>query len=230
MMNKSKLKDLHRNLFDLGLGELLTIRSKDDALLLGHLVMDKGNLVFKDRGLLKAIPPARVAPCWDIGIVGAVCDLQGNEWDSLTFVGADHCRIPVDLSTTRHGLLRGIVNTNDESAIVFKGSVYRGFKLLLDAHLLPLVVPLPIDTDEGVTGLAVTDFRFASVPIDVVSRINDLVRTSVERHLTLTIKDYEIGEDEFQQLFSKYLEKDDGNRTKPTAGPVSSSRPSGPLP
>ncbi len=209
MMNKSPLKDLHRNLFDRGLGELLVMRNKDDALLLGNLVMDKDKLVFKDRGLLKDIPPARVAPCWDIGIVGAVCALRGNEWDSLTFLGADHCTIPIDLSATRHDLLRGIANRSNESAIVFKGSVYRGFQLLLDANLLPLVVPLPIDTDEGVTGLAVTDFRFASVPIDIVSKVNDLVRSSVERHLTLTVEDHEIGEDEFEQLFSTYLKKDD---------------------
>ena len=209
MMNKSPPKNLYRNLFLRGLGELLVMRSKDDALLLGNLVMEKGKLVFKDRGVLKDILPARVAPCWDIGIIGVVCDLRGNDWNSLTFLGADHCHILVDLSSTRRDLLRGIADRNDESAIVFKGSVYRGFQLLLDANLLPLVVPLPIDTDEGVTGLAVTDFRFASVPIDIVSKVNDLVRSSVERHLTLTVEDHEIGEDEFEQLFSTYLKKDD---------------------
>jgi hypothetical protein len=209
MMNKSLSENLYRNLFLRGLGELPIMRSKDDKLLLGNLVMDKGTLVFKDRGLLKDVLPARVAPCWDIGIVGAVCGLPDQEWNSLTFLGADHCRIPVDLSTTRHGLLRGIANANDESAIVYKGSVYRGFKLLLDANLLPLVIPLPIETDEGVTGLAVSDFRFSSTPIDVVVRVNDLVRTSVERHLTLKVEDLEIGEDEFDRLFRGYLKKDD---------------------
>jgi len=178
MVNKLPLK-LFRDLFERGVGELLMIQQTVDRVLLGNLVMDKGALLLRDRGLMKGVSQASVAACWDIGVIGAVCDLKGNEWASLTFLGADHCKIPVDLSSTRNRLLKGITSTAGESVIVFKGSVYRGFQLLLDANLLPLVLPFPIETDEKVIGLAVCDFRFASVSIDIISTVNDLVRTSI---------------------------------------------------
>ena len=208
---KSAPITLFSELFVRGLGELLMLRQKGERVMLGNLTMDKGHLTFKDRGLLAEIVPARVAPCWDIGIVGAVCDVRGNDWDSLTYLGPDHCTIPVDLSSTRHGLLRSVVNAAGEDLIMFKGSVYRGFKMLLDAHLLPVVLPIPIMTKEGVQGLAVTDFRFASAPIDVLFAANDLVRKSVDRRLSLSVEDFDVSDAEFDTLFGDYLKsKSDG--------------------
>ena len=201
--------NLFRDLFDRGLGELQMVQQTADRVLLGNLVMDKGSLMLRDRGLMKGIKPLAVAACWDIGIIGAVCDVQGNDWASLTYLGADHCKIPVDLSSTRHRLLKGITSVVGESAIVFKGSVYRGFQLLLDANLLPLVLPFPIDTDENVIGLAVCDFRFASLPIDILSKVNDLVRSSVEKYLKLGIEEFEINESEFEELFAGYTKHHD---------------------
>ena len=198
-----------RDLFDRGLGELPMLQRTRDRVLVGNLVMDKGELRLRDRGLMHGIKPEAVAVCWDLGIVGAVCDLQGNEWSSLTYLGADHCKIPVDLSATRHRLLKGITSTVGEDAITFKGSVYRGLKLLLDAHLLPLVLPLPIDTDEDVIGLAVCDFRFASLPLEILPKVNELVRTSVDHHLTLGIEEFELSDDEFQELFAGYTKQED---------------------
>lgn len=205
----SKSVKLFSDLFACGLGELLMLQRTADRVLLGNLVMDKGSLRLKDRGLTAGIKPDAVAACWDLGIIGAVCDVQGNEWNSLTYLGADHCSIPVDLSTTRHKLLKGITTTIGEDAITFKGSVYRAFKLLLDSHLLPLVLPFPIDTDEEVIGLAVCDFRFASLPIELLSKVNDLVRKSVENHLTLNIEEFDLNENEFQELFANYTKQQD---------------------
>ena len=204
MVDKLPLK-LFRDLFDRGLGELLVIQQTPDRVLLGNLVMDRGALTLRDRNLMKGVKPASVAACWDIGIIGAVCDLKGNEWASLSFLGADHCTIPVNLSTTRHRLLKGITSPVGESALVFKGSVYRGFQLLLEANLLPLVLPFPIETDESTPGLAVCDFRFASLPIEIISTVNDLVRSSVESHLKLSIEEFEMDDREFEKLFSNYL-------------------------
>ena len=204
MVDKLPLK-LFRDLFSRGLGELLMIQQTPDRVLCGNLVMDKGALMLRDCGLMRGVKPAAVAACWDIGVIGAVCDLQGNEWASLSLLGADHCRIPVNLSSTRHRLLKGITSTVGENALVFKGSVYRGFQLLLDANLLPLVLPFPIETDENVVGLAVCDFRFASLPIDTISKVNDLVRTSVENHLKLSIEEFEMDDGEFEKLFGNYL-------------------------
>ena len=204
MVDKLPLKLFH-DLFERGVGELLMIQQAVDRVLLGNLVMDKGALLLRDLGLMKGVSPAAVAACWDIGVIGAVCDLKGKDWASLTFLGADHCRIPVNLSSTRHRLLKGITTSVGESLIVFEGSVYRGFQQLLDANLLPLVLPFPVVTDENVIGLAVCDFRFATLPIDIVSKVNNLVRTSVDNHLKLSIEEFDLEDSEFEKLFGSYL-------------------------
>jgi hypothetical protein len=207
MDNQEQLVGLCRDLFARGLGELLMIRNRGTQVMLGNLVMDKGALTFKDRGLLRDVEPARVAPCWDIGITGAICNLPDKDWDSLSYLGPDLCHIPVNLSTTRHRLLRSVVNLAGEDMITFQGSAYRGFKMLLDAHLLPVVLPLVIETHSGVLGLAVTDFRYASVPLETVLAVNDAVRASVERQVCLTVEDFEVSAEEFGSLFSGYLKE-----------------------
>ncbi len=205
MDNHEQLVGVCRDLFARGLGELLMLRQKGSLVMLGNLVMDKGALTFKDRGLLGGIEPAQVATCWDIGITGAICDLRGKDWDSLSYLGPDLCHIPVSLSTTRHRLLRSVVNVAGEDMITFHGSAYRGFKMLLDAHLLPVVLPMVIETREGGRGLAVSDFRYASVPLETVLAVNDVVRSSVERQVCLTVEDFEVSDEEFGSLFSGYL-------------------------
>lgn len=207
MENRQRLSKLMHDLFGRGLGELLIMHHNGQQVMLGNLVMEKGDLVFKDRELLADVAPARVAPCSDIGVVGAICDLSDNEWDSLTYLGPDHCHIRVNLSATRHKLLRSIVNLAGEDLITYRGSVYRGFKVLLDAHLLPVILPVPLETRMGVTGLAVADFRYATVPLETVLKVNDWVRTSVERHVSLTVEDFEITEEEFGSLFGDYLKE-----------------------
>jgi len=51
---------------------------------------------------------------------------------------------------------------------------------------------MTIDTKKGVCGLAIADFRFATVPIDTLSRVNELVRAAVgfdaERGDVVTVK------------------------------------------
>jgi len=138
-----------------------------------------------------------------------VCHLPGNEWKSLTFLGADHCRIPVDLSTTRHDLLGRVVSPRGEHLITFKGSVYRAFQAMIESHLLPVVIPQPLVTDTGFIGLAVSDLRFASIPLEAIMAANDLVREAVERHLTLTVEDFAMDEAEFEKFFGTYLHHPD---------------------
>lgn len=207
MDNHEVLVDLCRDLFARGLGELLMLRQRGAQVMLGNLVMEKGALTFKDRRLLREVEPDRVATCWDIGITGAVCDLRDKDWDSLSYLGPDLCHIPVNLSTTRHRLLRSVVNVAGEDMLTFHGSAYRGFKMLLDAHLLPIVLPLVIETRDGGRGLAVTDFRYASVPLEMALAVNDAVRVSVERQVCLTVEDFEVSAEEFGSLFSGYLKE-----------------------
>lgn len=67
-------RELIVSLFEQGLGELLVLRATSPAVALGQIEQEKRKLVFKDRGFLKGkTTPAQVAPCWDIGIMGAGC-------------------------------------------------------------------------------------------------------------------------------------------------------------
>ena len=204
MTDKQAFARLCHDLYDRGLGELLMMEKHGDKAMLGNLTMEKGRLLFKNRKIFEDVPTAMVAPCWDIGIIGAVCDLPGNDWESLTFLGPDHCRIPVDLSSTRYNLLRGISGPQGEHLISFKGSVYRAFQGMLESHLLPVVVPLPLHTDAGVPGIAVSDLRFASIPLEVAMQVNMLVRESTERQMTLMVEDLDVDDSEFEALFGAY--------------------------
>ncbi|MGE0486009.1 MAG: hypothetical protein AB7Q81_17815 [Gammaproteobacteria bacterium] len=203
-MDETGKRDFFGALFQRGLGEFPMLRRVDDAARIGALVMNKGQLVFKDRGVLNVTKYAEVAPCWDLGLLGAITDLMGEQWESLSFVGIDRCEVKVDLSSTRHNVLGRIVAATGENVLDFKGSVYRGFQLMLDAGLLPIVLPLPIATRENTMGLAVTDFRFATVPLEALIKVNDLVRHAVDEHLTLDVHEVDMDAREFAALFERY--------------------------
>ncbi len=204
MTDKQAFVKLCQDLYARGLGELLMLEKQGENALLGNLVMEKGRLLFRDRDILRDVPSAMVAPCWDIGIIGALCDLPDNEWESLTFLGADHCHIPIDLSATRYNLLSRVTSPQGEHLISYKGSVYRAFQAMLDSHLLPVVLPLPLHTDTGVAGIAVSDLRFASISLEVAMQVNDMIREAIERHLTLSVEDLDVDDSEFEQLFGAY--------------------------
>lgn len=203
-MDESDIRQLYTALFRRGLGEFPMLRRVGKEARLGVLVMDKGNLVFRDRAILQGIAFTQVAPCWDLGLLGAVVDLDGEEWESLSFVGVERCVVKVDLSSTRHNVLGRIVATSGENVLNFKGSIYRGFKLMLDAGLLPVLLPHPLSTREGGVGLAVSDFRIATVPLEVLVRVNDLVRHATDQHLVLDVHEVDMDADEFATLFERY--------------------------
>jgi hypothetical protein len=196
---------LCRELVATGLAELPLMQRKGQGVVLGTLRIDGDRLRLVDSGVLVGVTGLSVAPCWDMGIIGAVCRSSGCEWPGLTFLGADRCRIPVDLSRTRTDLLRFTQNGAGESIIDFKGSVHSGFNAMLNAHLLPVLLPLVIATDEGAPGLAVCDFRFASAPLGVTVRVNELVRKAVDPHLTSDVEDLDLTDDEFASMFGNYL-------------------------
>ncbi|RME35830.1 MAG: hypothetical protein D6786_00775 [Gammaproteobacteria bacterium] len=208
MGNTQTTGKLFLEFFSLGLGELLMLQRHEGKALLGYLVMEKGKLLFRDQGILKDVPEMAVAPCWDIGTVGAICRLEGVPWKSLSFLGPDHCRIPVDLSATRHDLLGRVTGPMGEDLLTFRGSAYRAFQAMLGAHILPVVVPQPLVTDAGVIGLAVGDLRFASIPLEAVMTAHELVEESVERHLTLSVEDLSVDEEEFEKLFGNFIHSD----------------------
>jgi len=203
-MDETRKQAFFAALFRRGLGEFPMLRRVGDEARIGVLAMNKGKLVFKDRAILQDVPFSNVAPCWDLGLVGALADLQGQEWQSLSFLGVNRCEIKADLSSTRHDVLGRIVSGTGDNILDFKGSVYRGFRLLLDAGLLPIVLPLPIGTQERVMGLAVADFRFATVPLDALIRVNDLVRHVTDEQVELDVHEVDMDEAEFDALFDQF--------------------------
>lgn len=196
---------LCRELVANGLADLPVMQRRGDGAVLGTLRIDGDKLRLDNCGVLDGVTGLSVAPCWDIGIVGAVCQMPDREWPGLTFLGADRCRIPVDLSRTRHDLLRYTMNSDGESIIEFRGSLHAGFNAMLNAHLLPVLIPLVIATREGVAGLAVCDFRFASAPLRVTVQVNELVRKAVDPHLASDVEDVDLSDDEFASMFGNYL-------------------------
>ena len=87
----------------------------------------------------------------------------------------------------------------------FVGSVYRGFKLMLDSNLIPVVVLDEVETKNGISGLSVCDLRRASVPLSTIHIAYEYQKLFVERNLTVTVEDCEVDLEEFNELFGTYL-------------------------
>lgn len=190
-----------------GLSEHLILHIVDDKPCLGHILYDKNRLHLKDKGLISSIDPKTLKPCWENGIVGMVTPSKNREWESLTFLGIENCNLPVDLSATRHGVMGSATNQYGDSLKKFEGSIYRGFKLLLDNHFLPVILLHQIKSKSGIDGLAVTDIRIAPMPIKSVLAINDLVLNVVDKHLSMGVEEADLEGVDFEELFGNFLEK-----------------------
>jgi hypothetical protein len=194
---------LYETMFERGLGEFPMLRHRDGSIYIGFLVKDKHQLVFRDRGLCAGISASQVAPCWDLGIAGAIVDSRDKPWETLSFLGPDLCSIPVDLSATRRRVMGRSVTGAGANVLSFCGSIYRGFETMLASEFLPLVLPMAVETRDG-PGLAVTDFRFASVPMDLLFKVHELVRSAVDRQATLRVEEVHVDESEFESLFGRF--------------------------
>ena len=192
-----------------GLGELLALHRTENHVYLGNLTLEKGRFIIRDKGYLLNFKPAQLSPCWDNGTVGLVSSSTGHEWESLTFYGLEHCNLPVDLSSTRHGILAAAENQYGDRLNDFTGSIYRGYQLLLDNHFLPVVLLQTVNTKAGEQGLVISDLRAAPLSIPTIQGITDAVRKSVEKYLMHDVEDVEISAEKFQEMFQKYLHEDD---------------------
>ena len=198
-------QNLISSLFEQGLGELFVLRAASPCATLGQIVHDKGKLVLKDRDFLKGKTlPHQVGPCWDIGIMGALCHQPGHDWESLTFLGPDRCIFNEDLSASRYGMMKAARNQYDEDLIDFCGSVYRGFQLMLDNYFLPVVLLHEMKLKDGNVGLAVSNLRVAGIPFETLSEVNNQLRKMVEPHLSLDVQDVQLDDEEFSSLFANY--------------------------
>lgn len=190
-----------------GLSEHLVLQIVNGKACVGHILYDKNRLYLKDTGLVADINPVNLKSCWENGIVGMITPSNKRHWESLTFLGVENCQIPVDLSTTRHGVMEMVKNQYGESLVTFEGSVYRGFKLLLDNHFLPVILLHQIKSKSGIDGLAVADLRIAPMPIKTIRLINDIVSKVVERKLTIEVEEAIMDENNFAKMFGNYLDK-----------------------
>jgi len=200
-----KLINLITTMFKQGLGEVLVLHVTESEALLGFLIYEKGRLVIRDQKYLAGIKPSQLAPCWENGVVGMVGYSKDQEWQSLTFYGLEYCDLKVDLDKTRHGALAAAENQYGDNLLDFKGSIYRGYQLMLDNHFLPVVMLRSVRSKDGVPGLAVCDLRAAPMSLSVIRAVNADVRKGVEKHLVLEVEDAELTDEQFSRLFGNYL-------------------------
>jgi len=202
------LKELIQDMYKRGLDQLLVLHLTNESAILGYVSYDKGKLMIRDRGLLgKELKPARLAPCWDYGLLGCLYNTDKFEWNSLTFCGLELTDMPVNLSSTRQGALYAAENQYGENLINFNGSVYRGYQLMLDNHHLPVITLKPINTKTGEVGLAVCDLRAAPIDLAIIRKVNDIVRESIEKQLLLEVEDVQVNSEKFDEMFGDFLPK-----------------------
>ena len=204
MKYKNFSKNIYEKLIEHGLAELPVLQRCCDHLLLGHLSKRNGRLVFRNSGILKNLDVEHASGCWDIGLLGALTILEGEEWDSLSFVGAEHCVFPVEMAHTRKNNLEKISISHGSSIYNFRGSFYRAFEIILDANHTPIVLPTPVLLRSGEVGLAVTDFRKATLPVETLSLIHSMIRAAIMRKTDFSVEEIQVEPGEFGQLFHDY--------------------------
>jgi len=204
------LSDIINSLFKQGLGELLILHTMKDKIYLGKMSYDKGRLVIKDQEFLPSLKSDQLIKCWENGVIGAVCHSKKQEWESLTFCGLGQCEVPKEdlLSKTSHGGLVAAQNEYGEKLIDFYGSVYRGYKLMMSNHFLPVVLMKKIPIKNLGFGLAVSNLRAAPISISIINDVHNVVMATVEKHLTLDVDDVQIDQEQFSKLFGDYLPGD----------------------
>lgn len=200
--------NLVSELFDAGLGESFILHVADGRPFLGQLVLEKGRLTLKDRGLLHDVTAEQLKSCFSEGICGALCHKQGSAWESLTFVGPERCRLSAPLDPVYKDIMQGARNAFGERLLDFTGSIYRGYQLLMDNYFLPVVLLQTIDIDDGLTGLAVANLRAAKVPMDTLGLVHSKLHKVMDLHMTLEVQDVEMSDSDFDDLFGQF--KDSG--------------------
>ncbi len=197
-------KALINEFFQFGLGNLLVMHCGDSSPILGQVVQDNGRLTLKDCKLLQNVSSVALGPCKNVGIVGAVCVEQGNEWEGLTFVGPEHCDLNLDLSATHVGRMTASINAFSERLIDFHGSVYRGFQLMFDNRYLPVVMIQEVVLKRGGTGLAVTNMRVAGVSIQVLSQVHEHLVKLMVHDTSFDVRDMALDETDFESMFARF--------------------------
>lgn len=196
---------LLQRLFARGLGEQLILHVVGDNVILGQLGLKKNRLTLSDTKYLTGVRPGDVGACFESGVLGMVSASQQYQWSSLTFHGLNQSRVKVDLSQTRGSRLQSSRDPDGEDLMDFLGSIYRGFRVMLDHHFLPVVSLQPLQAKSEEWGFAVVDLRMATIDLAAVRIINDVVRRATERHFEVDLIEENVQNEKFEELFSGFL-------------------------
>lgn len=212
--------ELLQRLFVRGLGEELILHVVAENALLGKLGLKKNRLTLSDTRYLTGVRAADVMQCFESGLLGMVTASQQYQWSSLTFHGLNQCKVKVDLSQTRGSRLQSTRDGDGEDLMDFVGSVYRGFRLMLDHHFLPVVTLQRMQAKNEEWGFAVVDLRMAAVDLAAVRIVNDFVRRSTERHFEVDLIEENVQDERFEELFSSFLPPGHKPAPPPRAAPA----------
>jgi len=204
-MIAKEFKSLLENLYNYGLCNYLILHKSNNHIYFGNLLFDKGNMSIHDTGLLKDLSPKLFAPVWNDGLIGMVSQTDKYKWDSLTFYGTEECDVPPNLGATRNTALASAENEYGDNLINFTGTIYRGFKLMLENSFLPVVLLKPIKSKSGEMGLVIADLRTAPLKIDLLITLNYMVVKSIEKFKVLNVDDVKMTDEEFAKHFGTYL-------------------------
>ncbi len=200
-MHADKFKKILNLLCENGLSDYYVLFRSSNHTSFGKIQFDKGHLALRDTGLLTGLNPEIFEPVWHQGLVGMICKSGQYEWDSLTYYGLEECQIKPDLGSTRGDLLIAAQNQYGESIVDFRGSIYRGFQLLLDNSFLPVILLNTIFSRNNEPGLIVSDLRTVPLNIKLLIKLNDLVVKSVEQYNTVSINDVDMSSTDFHKYF-----------------------------
>ncbi len=187
-----------------GLGKYYVLHKVDNHVYFGNVSFDKGHLVVHDTDVLADMSPALFEPVWHGGLIGMICHSDEHDWDSLTFYGLEHCDNKPDLDSTRGNNLIAAENEYGDCLIDFKGSIYRGFNLLLENSFLPVILMRPIKSKNNEIGLMVADLRTAPMKIKTLLKLNDMVTQSIQMTKVMKVDDVDMSADEFHKYFDQY--------------------------
>lgn len=210
-MNKLQANEF-KNLLELlgkyGLGDYYALYRSNKHVYFGKVGYIHGHLSIKDSNIFSNFNPNLFEPVWHEGLVGMVCYSVKYSWESLTYYGLQHCKIKPDFTSTRENALLAAENQYGDSIMGFQGSIYRGFKLLLENSFLPVILLHPIKSDNDELGLVVSDLRTVPLPIKLLIRINDMVVESIRKVDFYQVKSVDMSSTDFHKMFEQYEKKE----------------------
>jgi len=100
--------------------------------------------------------------------------------------------------------MRASTNQFNERLLDFKGSVYRGFQLMLNNHYLPVLLRNEVNLTNGATGFAVSNLRMANISVECMGEIHSALVRSVPPHLSFDVEDMAMEADDFDLMFAQF--------------------------